>query len=389
MAKETGRKLVASNRKARHDYTIEDVFEAGIVLSGTEVKSLRAGRASLVDGFVSFYERRGVARGRAHPRVRRRHLDQPPAAPAAQAAAAPRRDHPARAGRQPERPDRRPAVSCTSWTAGPRSRSRSPAARRTTTSGRRCASGRTTARPTARCPGASRSEAACADGGSLGWPSLVGRRGRRSGLGDGGPGLRRRHGESIPQLPVADHRGADGDAARQGDHPVPVRRLRPPRHRPHLVTAQRHRRPATRSGSTRSPTSRSAARPARRTDADGHDVRRPAADPRSATRTTTRHRHPDLRHRVHGQGRLQPVHRAADRGRRHRDAAARRALLEHHRRPSGRCRSQRRRRRSPRPQAATAARASAACAARPTPAAATAGATSRSATDRRCSPGRG
>jgi SsrA-binding protein len=55
VVKQTGRKLVASNRKARHDYTIEDVFEAGIVLSGTEVKSLRAGRASLVDGFVSFY----------------------------------------------------------------------------------------------------------------------------------------------------------------------------------------------------------------------------------------------------------------------------------------------------------------------------------------------
>ena len=55
MARDQGRKLVASNRKARHDYIIEDVFEAGIVLSGTEVKSLRAGRASLVDGFVSFY----------------------------------------------------------------------------------------------------------------------------------------------------------------------------------------------------------------------------------------------------------------------------------------------------------------------------------------------
>lgn len=53
MAKESGRKLVASNRKARHDYSIDDVFEAGIVLSGTEVKSLRAGRASLVDGFAS------------------------------------------------------------------------------------------------------------------------------------------------------------------------------------------------------------------------------------------------------------------------------------------------------------------------------------------------
>jgi SsrA-binding protein len=44
---------VASNRKARHDYHIEDVYEAGLVLTGTEVKSLRAGRASLVDGYGS------------------------------------------------------------------------------------------------------------------------------------------------------------------------------------------------------------------------------------------------------------------------------------------------------------------------------------------------
>ena len=51
MAKETGRKLVAQNKKARHDFHIEDTFEAGLVLTGTEVKSLRAGRASLVDGF--------------------------------------------------------------------------------------------------------------------------------------------------------------------------------------------------------------------------------------------------------------------------------------------------------------------------------------------------
>ena len=50
---ERGRKLVASNKKARHDYFIDDVFEAGLVLTGTEVKALRAGRASLVDGFVS------------------------------------------------------------------------------------------------------------------------------------------------------------------------------------------------------------------------------------------------------------------------------------------------------------------------------------------------
>lgn len=51
MPREQGRKLVASNRKARHDYTIVDTFEAGIQLTGTEVKSLRAGRASLVDAF--------------------------------------------------------------------------------------------------------------------------------------------------------------------------------------------------------------------------------------------------------------------------------------------------------------------------------------------------
>jgi SsrA-binding protein len=52
MAREQGRKMVAQNKKARHDYAIEDVFEAGLVLQGTEVKSLRQGRASLVDGFV-------------------------------------------------------------------------------------------------------------------------------------------------------------------------------------------------------------------------------------------------------------------------------------------------------------------------------------------------
>jgi SsrA-binding protein len=51
--RERGQQVVATNRKARHDYTIEDVYEAGIVLTGTEVKSLRAGRASLVDGYAS------------------------------------------------------------------------------------------------------------------------------------------------------------------------------------------------------------------------------------------------------------------------------------------------------------------------------------------------
>jgi SsrA-binding protein len=52
MAREQGRKLVAQNKKARHDYFIEDTFEAGLVLQGTEVKSLRMGRATIGDGFV-------------------------------------------------------------------------------------------------------------------------------------------------------------------------------------------------------------------------------------------------------------------------------------------------------------------------------------------------
>ena len=52
MARERGRKLIAQNRKARHEYFIEDVFEAGLVLTGTEVKSLRAGRATLADAFA-------------------------------------------------------------------------------------------------------------------------------------------------------------------------------------------------------------------------------------------------------------------------------------------------------------------------------------------------
>ena len=47
MVKEVGKKLIAQNKAARHDYFIEEVFEAGLVLTGTEVKSLRAGHGSL------------------------------------------------------------------------------------------------------------------------------------------------------------------------------------------------------------------------------------------------------------------------------------------------------------------------------------------------------
>jgi SsrA-binding protein len=53
MPRESGRKVIAQNRKARYEYTILDTYEAGLALTGTEVKSLRAGRASLVDGFAT------------------------------------------------------------------------------------------------------------------------------------------------------------------------------------------------------------------------------------------------------------------------------------------------------------------------------------------------
>jgi SsrA-binding protein len=49
---ETGIKIVATNRKATHDYSVEDRFEAGIALLGTEIKSIRAGQANLREGYV-------------------------------------------------------------------------------------------------------------------------------------------------------------------------------------------------------------------------------------------------------------------------------------------------------------------------------------------------
>ncbi len=47
-----GIKVVAQNKKARHDYHIEDTFETGMVLTGTEIKSIRAGKANLKDSFA-------------------------------------------------------------------------------------------------------------------------------------------------------------------------------------------------------------------------------------------------------------------------------------------------------------------------------------------------
>ena len=53
MPRERGEQVVATNRRARHDYAIEKTYEAGLVLTGTEVKSLRGGRCSLTDGFAT------------------------------------------------------------------------------------------------------------------------------------------------------------------------------------------------------------------------------------------------------------------------------------------------------------------------------------------------
>src|SRR5881628_1403843 len=53
MARERGHKVIVSNRKARHDWAIQDTYECGLVLVGTEVKSLREGKASLADAFAT------------------------------------------------------------------------------------------------------------------------------------------------------------------------------------------------------------------------------------------------------------------------------------------------------------------------------------------------
>ena len=67
MPRPTGRIMVAQNRKARHDYHIGDTVEAGMVLTGTEVKSLRLGRASLQDAFATVDDGEVWLRGANRP----------------------------------------------------------------------------------------------------------------------------------------------------------------------------------------------------------------------------------------------------------------------------------------------------------------------------------
>lgn len=54
--KKDKQKLVAENRKARHDYFLEERFEAGIALTGTEIKSVRAGKVQFKDAYISIYK---------------------------------------------------------------------------------------------------------------------------------------------------------------------------------------------------------------------------------------------------------------------------------------------------------------------------------------------
>ena len=149
MAKERGRAVITSNRKARHDYHIEDTFEAGLALTGTEVKALRMGRASLADGFAQFTGDELWLEG----------VHIPEYSQGTWTNHAPRRRrklllHREELRRSPPRRGRRAARSspspCTGRTDGPRSRSPWPRASGSTTSATRYGSGRTAGRRSGR-----------------------------------------------------------------------------------------------------------------------------------------------------------------------------------------------------------------------------------------------
>ena len=128
MAKETGQKLIAQNKKARHEYTILDTYECGLVLTGTEVKSLREGRANLVDGYAYIQNHEAWIDNVFIPEYTQGTWT----------------NHAARRKRKLLR------CRCTSRTAGSSWSSRSRSARSCTTSARRSARSRTPARRPAR-----------------------------------------------------------------------------------------------------------------------------------------------------------------------------------------------------------------------------------------------
>ena len=77
MAEKKGIKIAAQNRKAFHDYFVEDRYEAGIELKGTEVKSIRAGTLNLKDSYVIVKKRRGERAVDAHFALRQGQYLQP------------------------------------------------------------------------------------------------------------------------------------------------------------------------------------------------------------------------------------------------------------------------------------------------------------------------
>ena len=95
-ADDSGIKIVARNRRARHDYELLERVEAGIVLTGTEVKSLRRGKANLEDAYAEVSDGEVWLDRLRHPRVPPGQPDEPRSQAAAQALAPPPRDHQAR-----------------------------------------------------------------------------------------------------------------------------------------------------------------------------------------------------------------------------------------------------------------------------------------------------
>ncbi len=137
-------KIAAANRRARFNYEIGQTYEAGIALTGTEVKSLREGRSNIADSYAGEKRRRAVALQRLHPGIPAGQPLQPRDAAAAEAAPPQARDRPARQRRAARGHDRRAAEDLLQRPrAGPRSSWRSRAARSSTTSAtpRRSATG--------------------------------------------------------------------------------------------------------------------------------------------------------------------------------------------------------------------------------------------------------
>ncbi len=154
--RQPGARSSPSNRKARHDYAILDTYEAGLVLTGTEVKSLRLGRASLVDGFATIDDGEVFLRNVHIAEYDAGQLDQPRAEAGAQTAAAPRRDRPADRQDQGERAHAGAALALLLRGQGSRSSWHSPGANAPTTSVRTWPAATPTAKCAARSAGAPR-----------------------------------------------------------------------------------------------------------------------------------------------------------------------------------------------------------------------------------------